>query len=166
MVNQEWGTAMRGSQGRADPALHQGPSGAFPGLGPAGELGTQGGGRRCITEAPEPPPWPPMSRGLEALANHSATSVSVSGERWPSGWAAGCGPCLLPHFGGLRNTGPVGSWAPGSSVMTAKQSGYLALREPPTEVGLLLARTWALEGESYALGIGALLSGQRITLVW
>ena len=61
------------------------------------------------------------------------------------------------------------SWVLGARLLSDgswTESGNLALREPPNEVGLLLARTWTLEGESCALGLGTLLSGQRRTFVW
>ena len=65
-----------------------------------------------------------------------------------------------------------GAWGPvglGFSVPQWWQlgrSGDLALREPPAEICLLLARTGTSEGEGCALGPFHFFSEQRVTFIW
>ena len=87
-------------------------------------------------------------------------------------------PCLYHLIAAAVGIGPslqdlfwvwvlLGSWAPRSlSDDSWPGSGDLVLKEPPTEVCLLLARTRTLEGESWALGLCPFMSEQRITFVW
>ena len=73
-------------------------------------------------------------------------------------------------MGGLRSLrlpAQVGSWVPGSlSHDSWAGSGNLALRKPPAETCLLLARTRTSEGKVVpCLGPRPFLSGQKITFV-
>lgn len=129
-----------------------------------GALGTGGG---CGCRAPEPSHWP--GPGLEAALNLSLP-LQANGSGCLSG-SQSVGPCPWVPTRAVWLAwgvwGPVVSWVPGFlSDDSWIKSGDLALRELPTELCLLLAKTWTLEGEGWALGPWPSLSEQRSFVWW
>ena len=129
-----------------------------------------------------PVPWPGTSGwaghpGRRPEVRHGGSGGFPTATHKPGPWGAGeplCNLCFCERRAAAVRLGhrlwalpPAPFWGPeerraswilGTGLLSDDvliESGNLTLRELPTEVGLLLARTWALEGESCALGLGA-----------
>ena len=140
-------------------------SSSSPSLGPAGEL--EGPGDRLGA----------TPRGLQGLHRPSTTHGPGLEERWTSPpslslWPNSSGRLpdlwdLVSPFGPPEEAQDQLGWVPGSLRDDSwEECGSLALKELPTEIRLLLARTGTLEGGSCALVSCPFWSGQRITFIW
>ena len=132
-------------------------------LGSAGELR---GWELCPAKLQSPGQGRPLA-WVQAWGQHWTSPSSLP--LWPNGGSSlpvkpvGLGPGYLGSLRSLRARCILGTWLPQWWQMA--QSGDLALREPPAEICLLLARIWTSEGESCAWGPFPFLSEQRICLV-
>ena len=97
---------------------------------------------------------------VQALRQHWTSPSSLS--LWPNGSSSlpvksvRLGPGYLCSLRSLRARWVLGAWLP--QWWQLAQSGDLALREPPAEICLFLARIWTSKGESCAWGPWPFLS--------
>ena len=113
--------------------------------------------RRCLDGITTQWTWTWVSSGSWWWTEKPGVLQSMRSQRIRHNWATEL------NWG---DWGPVGlgAWLPQGWQLG--KSGDLALKELPTAICLLLARTGTLGGESCALGLCPSLSGQRITLIW
>ena len=178
VTNCQWGTIREAIQprvtgvavvrwrvrrGRFRPSLGDPP--AHPALGQQVSWGALGTDWEAHMKAPEPSPRPPTSHG-PGLEEQWTSPCSLS--LWPN--SSGRLPDLwdlVSPFGPPEEAEDQLGWMPGSLRDDSWEGcGNLALKELPTEIRLLLARTGTLEGESCALGSCPFWSGQRIPFLW
>ena len=139
---------------------------AHPALGQQVNWRTQGTDGTMSCRAPERSLRPSTSLGPD-LEEQWTSPPSLSLLPNSTAICLGCSlwDLVSPLFGQPEETeGKVG-WVHGRDDSLAG-FGDLDLRELPTEICLLLARTRTLEDASCALGPCPFLTGQRIKLVW